>query len=213
MLSGLQGLPLKLVMLHAVKPKDLVCWARVCKNWYAELRKDEYWYKFKNALLNALPCLSNVFDARTPIWYVHVHRLWPMARNLHKTAMQMDRLNAHVLPGILLAFFKERLNTCIDLTMEVIAPSANLYGAIKLRQANDTWHVMFKGEEQQQTAFEQQPWLKENLLQLKKLAGKAARSKTCRIVCTITKNQRFIQHVPVRQFFRPFLAHVFAGNV
>ena len=104
------GLPLKLVMLHAVKPKDLLRMALVCKNWWHELRKDEYWYKFRNAVLAKLPTLEPLFHppppaaGGKPLWYIFAKRIWPVAANLQKTAADICSVDNYILSAIIIAF-------------------------------------------------------------------------------------------------------------
>jgi hypothetical protein len=107
------GLPLKLVMLHAVKPKDLLRMALVCQNWWHELRKDEYWYKFRNAVLAKLPTLEPLFflppkagagAERKPLWYIFAKRIWPVAANLQKSAADICSVDHCILSAIIIAF-------------------------------------------------------------------------------------------------------------
>ena len=222
------GLALKLVMLIAAKPKDLIDWTLVCKNWRDELRKDEYWYKFRQFVLDHLPSLREVFESPTPtaasgggggggkrLWSIFVHRLWPLARNLHKTAMQPFKImNAHVLTAVLDAYLPILAAPAEQREWELLHPTPltpHVFGAIRLHQAQDVWSFVFKSE----ALVARETYLPpdENLLQLKKLAGKSTKQKTVRVVCSISKNRKFTRYVPLRQFFAPYLARVFCKSM
>lgn len=220
--SHAPGLALKLVMLIAAKPKNLIDWTLVCKNWRDELRKDEYWYKFRQFVLEQLPSLREVFESPTPtaaggggggggkrLWSIFVHRLWPLARNLHKTAMQPFKImNAHVLTAVLDAYLGPA-----ERVQELLPPAPltpHVFGAIRLHQAQDVWSFVFKSEAL--VARETYIPPDENLLQLKKLAGKP-KQKTVRVVCSISKNRKFTRYVPLRQFFAPYLTRVFCKSM
>lgn len=135
------GLPLKLVMLHAVKPKELVRLTLVCKNWRDELRKDEYWYRFRNAILAKLPTLGPLFSSPPPkaggkpLWYIFTKRIWPVAANLQKSSMQFYNLNHHISTSVVIAFKPE----CEDVVhFEILTPGfhANVFGGFKVCFAN-----------------------------------------------------------------------------
>jgi len=219
MISSRNGQPLalKLVMLTAARPKDLVCWTRVCKNWRDELRKDEYWYKFRNYVLKELPCLKEVFQ-NTPasgrgsnIWSVFVHRLWPLARNLHKTAMHARDLNAHVLTAVLMAYFVPPPQAAVH-SVEFLNPgtASNVYGGARFSlDKENTWTVLFKSETDLEAAIRDM-----NVLKLQRLAGKhQKRKRTFQMTCSISQNRKFNRHVPPREFFRPYLMRVFGKNI
>ena len=114
--------------------------------------------------------------------------------------------------GIFNAYFKNPTTFHLEVYADVGAV-ASVYGAVKVKQAQDTWSILFKNEEIVQDNASIEPWFKDGLLKLKRVAGKRQKNKTCRVICSVSKNRQFIQHVSVQQFFRPYLACVFAGNV
>jgi hypothetical protein len=123
-------------MLHAVKPKELVRLTLVCKNWRDELRKDEYWYRFRNAVLAKLPTLGPLFFSPPsaggkPLWYIFTKRIWPVAANLQKSSMQIYKLNHHILQSIIIAFNPE---SEFVIHFETLTPGfhANVFGGFKI---------------------------------------------------------------------------------
>ena len=96
------GLAMKLVMLTSLKPKELVRICTVCKNWNTNLNKDEFWYKFRNHVLEKLPMLATFFNDSN-IKHTFIKRLWPLARNLNTTAMRFQHLNATLVAAVIQA--------------------------------------------------------------------------------------------------------------
>ena len=91
---------MELVLLHYSRPKDLLQWARVCKNWYTHLRSDEFWSKFKNHVTSQLPLLASLFSAGMPIWRVFAHQLWPLAKNVKVSAMNMHACSLEISASV-----------------------------------------------------------------------------------------------------------------
>lgn len=208
-----RGLPLKLVMLHAVKPKDLLRMAIVCKNWWHELRKDEYWYKFRNAVLAKLPTLEPLFfsppppkagagkaGGTKPLWYIFAKRIWPVAANLQKSAADICNVDNCILSAIIIAF-KPKSEHVVDFYKIHPNVRPHLFGGVKVLFANNsTLTVLFK------TAIADDKLIK--LLGLKK---KTFVKPGC-FYTHLRHNDSFgvmTYERSVKEFFLPFLKIVF----
>ncbi|MBX9637253.1 MAG: hypothetical protein K2Q45_06850 [Nitrosomonas sp.] len=135
--SPSNGLALNLVMLFGgFSAKQLLQMASVNKNWRFELRRDEYWYRFRNHVLEKLPSLACFFERGVPIWKVFAKRLWPVAANLQQTCINIQKINSMLLGSIVIAFKPEK-ETVVSITnAETGYSNATVYGVIHVLYAS-----------------------------------------------------------------------------
>jgi hypothetical protein len=197
-------------MWHAVNPKELVRLTLVCKNWRDELRKDEYWYRFRNAILTKLPTLGPLFSSPPPsaggkggkpLWYIFTKRIWPVAANLQKSSMQIYKLNYHILLSIIIAFNPESEFVIHFETLTRILP--HVFGGLKICFAGgNITRVLFSSVVADQTLIKQ--------LGVKRAKISSEPHVYARIRCRNNRGE-LVKHceMSVKEFFLPFLKIVF----
>lgn len=78
-----------LTALLWLPPITLLRMCLVCKRWNEEFKKDMYWFRHREYVLQQLPLLRAEFEyipdtsagKRIPVWQAFVRRLWPLVRN------------------------------------------------------------------------------------------------------------------------------------
>lgn len=207
--SPQNGLALKLVMLHAVRPKDLLSWARVCTHWRNELRKNEYWYRFRTLVLSRLAVLKPIFSHypnNAPIWRIFAKCIWPVARDLQHSSMFFDKLNTHIISAVMESFIPMD-ETIVEIQAQnPIGYMAHTLANVKIESATKkTTLIYFYITETNRDMLKK--------LGLKRLKSeKTKRLVYCNVIVRDSNKQVIMQYnLSVKDFFKPFLKNVFCA--
>lgn len=125
-------------MLTHVKPKDLLRFAAVCKNWHEILRSNAFWNRFRNHVCRQLPMLESLFAQTPAVWRVFAHQLWPAARNVDEAAMGLTNMRLEIFLATLQSYicsawpnFLKSDVLCFATTIPIVK---NAMGAINLKE-------------------------------------------------------------------------------